>query len=87
MQAGREGFDRAYPAAACSGKPVIQGNASGTLFKRLLDAGTAHQFGEAARQLHDACSFGILFDPGERRDEDMPSDERGPFYWPNSMCL
>ena len=67
MQAGREGFDRAYPAAACFGKPVIQGNAGGTLLKRLLDAGTTHQFGEAARQPYDACSFGILFDAGERR--------------------
>src|SRR3954467_8847304 len=67
MQAGREGFDRAYPAAACFGKPVIQGNAGGTLFKRLLDTGTTPQVGEAARQAHDTRGLGILSNPGECR--------------------
>ena len=34
--------------------------------RRLLDGGTTHQVGEAARQPDDACIFRILFDPGER---------------------
>ena len=65
IQADREGFDRAHSAADCFGKPVIQGNAGGAPLRRLFGAGTTHQFGEAARQSHDACSFEILFDPGE----------------------